>query len=262
MANTYQSKLFVETKPIDRALRLIDDGKFKEALDLIEDDTSSEALNVKGIIFENLGDYEKSVECFKKAENISGEDKFRLNRANCLYRWAKVTYFPEGNLDRAMDLIDEALESLPEGEDSSEFWFLKGEIYQSLENLLEARKCFLKAEGRLQELKILEDELSLFEKYGDETLINITGTGFYRGLEPFSENAKFRLVRDLENEHDPDAIAVMDGSEIVGYVANSDYTLIFDVKSASDIKNMIGESSVARVIFVFQNEYVIARVEL
>ncbi|MBQ6100249.1 MAG: hypothetical protein IJL02_10375 [Methanobrevibacter sp.] len=263
--DTYQSKLAVETSPADKALRLLDEKRFDDALDVIDDGIKKEKnnpgfWNIKGLIFDSKKDYENAVECFNKSLKISDDSEILLNRANSLYKWAKITFFPEGNLSKAMDLIDEALESLPEGEDSSELWFLKGEIYQGEENNIQARKCFLKAEGRIAELEELENELNQFEKYSGETLINITGTNFYKGLEPFTPNAVFKLIKDTENEHDRDAIAVMDDSQIVGYVANSDYTVRFDVESASKIKNRIRDTSTVEVLFIFQNEYVIGRV--
>ena len=67
------------------------------------------------------------------------------------------------------------------------------------------------------------------------------------------------MVKDLENEHDPDAIAAVKDNEIVGYVANSPHTLIDEVKSASDIKNSIKDNQKAEILFDFLGEYTIAK---
>ena len=67
------------------------------------------------------------------------------------------------------------------------------------------------------------------------------------------------LVKDIENEHDPDAVAVMKDNDIVGYVANSDYTLIEEVKSASDIKNIMNSEQQAEILFDYIGEYTIAK---
>ena len=44
----------------------------------------------------------------------------------------------------------------------------------------------------------------------------------------------------------------------VGYIANSPYTLIDEVKSASEIKNLFETRSRARILFVFMQDYLIA----
>ena len=68
------------------------------------------------------------------------------------------------------------------------------------------------------------------------------------------------LVKEEDNEHDPDAIAVYLDSEKIGYVANSDYTLIDEVKSASKIKNSLSDNAQAKILFVYLDEYIIAKI--
>ena len=68
------------------------------------------------------------------------------------------------------------------------------------------------------------------------------------------------LVKEDDNEHDPDAIAVYYENEKIGYVANSDYTLIDEVKSASKIKNSLNENAQAKILFVYLDQYIIAKV--
>ena len=103
-----------------------------------------------------------------------------------------------------------------------------------------------------------------FEKQTDylqnttDTLINIVGCDFY-GYTPVSGNI-VNLVRDEENEHDSDAIAVLVNEKTVGYVANSDYTLIDEVKSASNIKNQISDDQKAKILFIYLGEYVVAKI--
>lgn len=265
MQKTYQSTLQVETKPkdvLEDARNLIKRAEYENAYDLIEDDSSLEALMLKSDILVSLKDYQKALECIDDAISISDSDDLQKVKAEVLYRWAKVTYFPEANFYRALDLIEKALEIVPDGDESLEYWFLKGEILQSLENHIDARRCFLKAEQRLDELQILEDELNIFEVHKNDVLINITGISFYKGMEVFEEGTVLKLERDNENEHDPDAIACYIGDEIVGYVANSKYTLINDVKGASDIRGMLSDNTTAEVILIFQNEFVIAKVNI
>ena len=265
MQKTYQSTLQVETKPkdvLEDARNLMKRAEYDKAYDLIEDDSSIEALKLKSDILVSLKDYKKALKCLDDAIAIDDNDDLQKRKAEVLYRWAKVTYFPEANFYRALNLIEKALEIIPDGDDSLEYWFLKGEILQSLESHVEARKCFLIAEERLDELQILENELEIFEAHKNDVLINVTGTNFYQGLEVFKKGTVLRLERDEQNEHDPDAIACHIGDEIVGYVANSEYTLINDVKSASDIRGMVTENTTAEVLLIFQNEFVIAKVNI
>ena len=260
---TYQSTLDFKRKPensLDEAVELKNNKEFKKALKLIENIESFEAFRLKAEILTNLKDFKKAIDYFDKALKIKSSDEITLEKADALYKWAKITYFPEGNFEKALDFVNQALEILPESVDASELWFLKGEIYQSLNLHIDARRCFLKAEKRFEELEILESELKEFEIHKSDVLINITGVNFYHGLKPFKKGVTLKLIRDTENEHDPDAIAVMCEDKIVGYVANSEYTLIKDVKSASEIKNNLTDSSTAEVLFVFQNEFVISKV--
>ncbi len=263
MQDTYQSTLQIESKPaLQNARNLMNNSQYSEALDLIADDDSADALNLKADIYIALKDYSNAVKCLDDALSVNSDENLLLKKADVLYRWAKVTFFPESNFDRALDLINRALGIVGEGEESLEYWFLKGEILQSQERHIDARRCLLKAENRLEELEILENELEIFEAHQNDTLINVTGVNFYKGLEVFEKGTVLKLVREEENDHDPDAIACCLDGEIVGYVANSEYTLINDVKGASDIKNMIGDGSVCEVIMIFQNEFVIAKVRI
>lgn len=262
MQKTYQSTLQVETKPkdvLEDARNLLKKHDCDKAFELIENDDSFEAFALKADIMLEKKDYENAVMYIDRALEIKGDDELLARKADALYRWAKIAYFPDCNYDKAMDLINQALDISGDGEDALEYWFLKGEIYQSQEMHIDARRCFLKAENRLEELEILESELDVFKAHSRDILINVTGVNFYRGLAPFSRGTVLDLVADPDNEHDPDAVACFLDGEIVGYVANSEYTLINDVKSASEIKSRIGEESKAEVLLIFQNEFVIAR---
>jgi hypothetical protein len=70
---------------------------------------------------------------------------------------------------------------------------------------------------------------------------------------------KVDLVREPTNEYDPDAIRVEVDGNTVGYVANSSYTLIDRAKSATDIKNIVKEDQKAEILFVYIDEYTIAK---
>ena len=205
--NSYQSKLDIKTSKYlaSDALRLLKQNKLEEALDLCkkalrEDKTNCHFLNIEGLILNNLEEFEKAVESFDKALKINNSDEIRLNKANTLYNWAKKLHFPDYNNKKALDIIDEAIGLLNSEDDASEFFFLKAEIYEGLEDNIEARKYFLMAENRLDELKDLQTHLDSFKNYSEDTLINITGYTFYKGLKVFENGTVVTLIKEPQNE--------------------------------------------------------------
>lgn len=246
----------------DKALGLMEEGKSDEALDIIDDALKEDSGNfenwyAKALILGNLGDYENSIECFDKALKLNGSDFISKDKAETLYDFAKITFFPSADYEKAMVLIDEALECLPEGEDPSEYYFLKAEIFESIGQPVETRIYYLKAEGQFERANEISSQID-FIRNSPDVLITVSGSNFFRGLDPFSEGAVMNLVKEADNEHDRDAIAVFSGDEQVGYVANSPYTLIEGVKSASEIKS-ITDNQKAEVLFIFLERYVIMR---
>lgn len=239
---------------------LISEKRFEEALDeidqLLKTDTTDVNYNYRGLVLDRLSRYAESVESFDMALRLNQSTDIQKNKANALYDWAKVTFFPEANYDHALELIDCGLDTLPESEDPSEFYFLKAEILEALNLLRQSHKYYLMAHNEFEKLEEFEAQCDYLEKT-DDTLINIVGSGFY-SYTPQSGDV-VGLVRDCENEHDPDAIAVVVKNETVGYVANNQYTLIDEVKSASDIGNMISDDQKAEILFIYLGEYVIAR---
>ena len=239
---------------------LIKEKRFDEALSeinkILKTENDHSNWNLKGIILDKMSRFEESVECFDKALQMHQSSDIQLNKANALYGWAKVTFFPEGNYDHALQLIDNGLDALPDSEDPSEFYFLKAEILEAQENLIESQKCYLIAHKEFERLKEFETQTDYLNETSD-TLINIVGSDFYSFTpEP---GMIVDLVKDEENEHDPDAIAVVFENKTVGYVANSDYTLIDEVKSASTIKNFLLDDQKAEIQFVYMGEYVIGK---
>lgn len=255
---TYQATFKVsKTSKVDH---LINEQKYDEALaeinKILQSDNDYSNWNLKGIILDNLKEYEKAIECFDNALNINESSDIKINKANSLYNWAKLSFFPEGNYDKALRLINYGLEVLGESEDPSEFYFLKAEILEGLNDLVEAQKAYLIAYKEFDRLNELENQIEYINNTSD-ILIIITGCSFYN-FTPES-GIIVSLVKDIENEHDPDAIAVMNDESIVGYVANSDYTLIEEVKSASDIKNIMNNEQKAEILFDYIGEYTIAK---
>ena len=248
VSDTPKIDYLIKEKQFDKALIEIDK--------LLKTDYSYSNLNLKGIILQNLGRFDESIECFDNALKIHESSEIQLNKANCLYGWAKVTFFPEADYEKALRLIDCGIENIPEGEDPSEFYFLKAEILEALNQLVDAHKCYLTAYKEFDRLREFEAQCEYLNSTQD-TLVNIVGSDFYN-FTPEVGNV-LSLVKDEDNEHDPDAIAVVNNGETVGYVANNPYTLIDEVKSASDIKNSISDNQKAEILFIYLGEYVIAK---
>lgn len=256
--DAHQSRFKVSnTSRIDT---LIDEKRFEEALteidNLLKTDATSVNLNYRGIVLNRLSRHKESVESFNRALGLDESGEILINKANALYDWAKITFFPEADHEKALRLIDCGLDALPDGEDPSEFYFLKAEILEALNQLDESYRCYLMAYKEFDKVKEFERQCD-YLKNTEDTLINIVGSDFYDYVP--KESDIVGLVRDPENEHDSDAIAVIVNDKTVGYVANNPYTLIDEVKSASDINGMIGEDQKAEIMFSYLGEYVIAR---
>jgi len=242
------------------ALRLKSKRRYNEALTVINlaiehDELSSEYYNLKGLILQDLHKFRQSIEAFDKSLEIQESEEVMLNKVNAQYGWANSL----NDKNQALELITEAIENaayLTMDIDMEKFWYLKGSILDCLGDKIASRKCYMIAENMTDDISQL-DKHTEYINTTDDTLICITGTQFYQGLEPFSEGLVVDLVRDSENEHDPDAVRVEVGGMALGYVANSPHTMIEGVKSASEIKDM--KFKKAEVKFLYLYEYVIAK---
>ena len=79
----------------------------------------------------------------------------------------------------------------------------------------------------------------------------ITGTNHYYGQDFFKPGMTVRLVKEADNEVDREAIRVeLEGLGLVGYVANSSYTVIGESYSAGRLYDKIGETAEGTVFYV------------
>lgn len=90
---------------------------------------------------------------------------------------------------------------------------------------------------------------------GDFIMANIyftiAGTKHYYGDEFMKTEMAVKLVKEPDNEVDKEAIKVeMDGLGIVGYVANSPYTVIGESMSAGRLYDKIGDTANGKVLYV------------
>ena len=245
----------------NEAKRLLEDSRANEALTLInvaieKDGENYRYFTLKAEILESLNRYSEADDAYASAFKLNDIDETREKWALMMYRWANSL----NDKTKALKIITDAIEILPEGLKDTyreKFWYLKGSILDCLGQSIESRICYLKAEGFTDEIKELEGQIE-FLKSSKDTLISITGTRFYFGIEIFKPGMTVNLNKEPENEHDSDAIRVEIDGEKVGYVANSEYTLVENIKSASDIKDM--DLKKAEVVFIYMDEHVIAKI--
>ena len=243
----------------DEAVRLYENRKSKEALVMINvaidhDGTNSEYFSIKARILQDLNRYSESKKAFDESLDLKDDSDVRAGKAMMLYEWANSS----NDKPKALDLITEAIETAQTVPDFNEFrlWYLKGSILDCMSKPIEARRCYLIAEGEIEEAERIQEQMDLITNSKD-TLINITGTQFYYGLEPFRQGQILDLISEDDNENDPDAVRVEIDGETVGYVANSDYTLIEGIKSATEIREKNPKR--AEVMFIYFEAYVIAK---
>lgn len=79
----------------------------------------------------------------------------------------------------------------------------------------------------------------------------IAGTSHHFGQEFFEPKMEVKLVKEPDNEYDKEAIRVeLEGLGIVGYVANSPYTVQGESMSAGRIYDRMGETATGVVKYV------------
>ena len=78
----------------------------------------------------------------------------------------------------------------------------------------------------------------------------IAGTNHHYGKDFLEKDMKVRLVKEPDNEYDKEAIKVeLEGLGIIGYVANSPYTVIGESYSAGRLYDKIGETAEGTVLY-------------
>lgn len=90
--------------------------------------------------------------------------------------------------------------------------------------------------------------------------VTITGQNHYLGMKPYKVGRIVKLVKDVDNEYDEDAIAVvLPFIDVIGYVANSTNTVFQGTYSAGRLYDKIGDSVFAEAMIITHSS-VIARV--
>lgn len=85
----------------------------------------------------------------------------------------------------------------------------------------------------------------------EKIYFTIAGTNHHYGTEFLELNMEVTLTKEPDNEHDNEAIKVeLPGLGIIGYVANSPFTVIGESMSAGRIYDKIGETAKGKVLYV------------
>ena len=81
--------------------------------------------------------------------------------------------------------------------------------------------------------------------------ITITGQNHYLGLKPYKVGRIVKIVKDVDNEYDEDAIRVeLPFIDTIGYVANSVNTVFAGTCSAGKLYDKIDDYAYAQVMFI------------
>ncbi len=81
--------------------------------------------------------------------------------------------------------------------------------------------------------------------------VTITGISHYYGKKPFRIGSVFKLIKEPDNEYDPEAIsAFLPFIEKIGYVANSTNTVYDGTISAGRLYDKIEDYAYGKVMFV------------
>ena len=212
--------------------------------------------NRKAIILKRGFQYDEALKYYDKAlSKDPSSEIFLENKAACMKDKLKRKLLFREIEPRDLEVINEALKILPEGCDSGPYLSTKAEILDQLGEPVKARICQALGVKRYDEVDKAERQLKKLKS--SETYINITGTQYYKNFAPFREGTIVDLIRESDNPHDRYAIRVEINGETVGYVANNQYTLIKEVKSARDLKH--SKSTRAEVQFILFNKWVIAK---
>ena len=232
-----------DTRPDEygkRAWDLYMDFREEEALRYINmaldlDDSHAGNWNRKAIILEAMNNYRQSERCYNRSLELSPSNLVHDNKARMLYDWASQLLEESKKLPNGLDMLDEAnntltraIEALPgEGSEEDINKYLK--LRDSINFYIDYERKYL-------------NNLETLGKYKRNELFTITGRNHYRDVK-ITQGMPLRLVREPDNEFDPDAIAVYAGNSKMGYVANNDYTKHELTSSASQLKDEIPDKA-------------------
>ena len=248
------TEIYNKDKIADEAMILLD-----SAIE-IHPDCPADYYNRKAIILDDAFQYEEALKYYDMALAKDGSDEIILKNRNgceadCIKNKLQTRVTLKDIKPHHLDLINHALKILPDDYDNAPYLKLKSDILRLLGDPVKAKICLALAYKNYDKVDEAEKQLKKLTPY--HTYINITGVGYYHSFAQFKEGTIVDLIREPQNPHDRDAIRVEINGETVGYVANTEYTLIKEVKSASWVKNLWATQ--AEVMFILFDEWVIAK---
>ncbi|MBQ6490387.1 MAG: hypothetical protein IJI75_14310 [Solobacterium sp.] len=84
-----------------------------------------------------------------------------------------------------------------------------------------------------------------------KTYFTITGTNYFLGMEVFRPGQKLKLMKDLRNGYDDEAIGIYSDTDVkYGYVANSVSTVARGTHSAGYLYRMFDFEAECTVLFI------------
>ena len=223
-----------------KAWKLYNEYREEEALkyinmSLARDKNNANNLNRKAIILEALKRYAESEECYSRSIDLEYVDLVCDNRARMLYDWAFQTIEDAKKSRNALDMLEDAMniciravESLP-GEKSEEDVVKYLKLYESINFYMNYERTYAR-------------NIETLKKYSKDELFTITGRNFQEHVALYP-GMPLKLVREVDNKFDSDAIAVYAGERKVGYVANSDHTRFEMTSKASELKDGFTENA-------------------
>lgn len=243
----------------DRAWDLRNAGNLNYALNTINEalewDGNWRNYNVKAIILEDMNRLDEALSCYDMALAQTNDPVVKDNKARLL---SSIARYRTTDNQEALDLINQALKLISNDDDRCSFLHVKRSILESMGRKRDAYVCNKLANRQPERVDEFEKQSEILKRITD-TLICISATSFYDNFSPFKKGVTIDLVKEPENEHDSNAIRVEVNGKTVGYVANSSYTLIDEVSSATDIKNKFEDRTKAKVLFIYMERYVIAK---
>lgn len=244
------------------AWRLRQEGRFSEALqrinEALEYSTDWKCLNIKAIILDDMREYEESIRFYDMALLKTNSQLVRDNKARTLEQMSYRERY-SGNLENALDCINQSLKLTGEENDRLRFLQTKSDILKLMGRHREAYVCNKLANKQYDLVDEFERQSEILKNSWD-TLICIAARKFYGYAVPKTRGTVVNLIKEPQNTHDSDAIRVEFRGKTVGYVANSKYTLIDEAKSATQIQNGFEKHAKAEIMFLFMERHLVAKV--
>ena len=245
----------------DEAWKLRENGRYNDALikinEALEYSSDWRSYNIKAIIIEDMNNYNGALYYYDQALKLYNSQVVKDNKARLLERMAEKC-ISTNDYPKALEHINQALKLTDNENNRNGFLRTKSDILQLMDRPREAYICNKLANKQFNHVDEFEKQSKILKDTAD-TLICISGRKFYGNCAPTVEGSIVKLIKEPENEHDSDAIRVEFNQKTAGYVANSPHTKISEAKSASEIKNMFENCTKARILFVFMEDYLVAK---